>query len=66
MISSIIPCVCTGENQDGVLFIIIEPLENDLPDFMSTIDIFNRIITNWLSCYKKCLQNKLLAPDLID
>ena len=58
MLSSIIPCVCSGEGQDGVLFIIYEPIELEISDIKSTLDIFNRIITNWLSLFKECVFKK--------
>jgi len=58
MLSSIIPCVCSGKGQDGVLFIICEPIELKISDVESTLDIFNRIITNWLSLFKNCVFRK--------
>ena len=59
MLSSIIPCVCSGKGQDGILFIISEPIELEISDIESTLDIFNRIITNWLSLFKECVFNKV-------
>lgn len=58
MILSIIPCVCSGERKEGINFIIIEPTSEELPDLNSTLDIFNRIIANWLSLYQECVFRK--------
>ena len=58
MISSVVPCVCIGETKEGSLFIIIEPLVDDLPDLNSTLDVFNEIIANWLSLYNECVHKR--------
>lgn len=58
LVTSTIPLVCDDDFANGVLFVISEKLENVPIDLEEILNIFSRIIANWISKYDECVWSR--------
>lgn len=62
-ITSPIPVVCNEKYVDGCLIIILEGNQSIPEDLNDVLKIFNRIIGNWVSKYRECINKRIKLVD---